>query len=252
MPSFASQRVKVTAIWPDGRTAHGGWEASVLRLHATAVPPAIFRADADGAARIDLAAASIALIPTTLSYRITLHGFDERRVRWTGSVDFAVPPASPTAVLPEIELRISVDRERHESPSLGLEQASVVGLDVNALGKLILYDVSEMLAALYYSLPSAALSLSGKVLDGLIKFKGQSSGWWPAGLDSKPLGVVLGHPVVKARIESDLGPEAWERLSNSFLYLRNTGAHQKFVPVNLPDAESSVALVLDMLSRWVR
>jgi hypothetical protein len=83
------------------------------------------------------------------------------------------------------------------------------------------------------------------------KLKGAAEGWWPPALDDKSLGVVLQDPTVRARIESDLSHATWEKLKASVLYLRNTGMHQRYTEVSLPDAAASIGTVLGIVNLWV-
>lgn len=179
-----------------------------------------------------------------------MSGHDTRGVAWSGTVIEAIG-ALPLGSSPAPrDVLVPVRRQPKNVDRLGLEESQVSLLSPDPLGRLVLYDVDEMLSALAASLPSAALAMAGKVLDGFLKFEGQSTGWWPAALDTSPLGPVLQNSVVISHGRTALGNATWERLEHSFLYLRNTGAHQKYVEIALSTAESEVELTLNVLNRW--
>lgn len=185
------------------------------------------------------------------TYRMVAKGYDSQGVAWAGETTETLGSGPDGATLPERELFVEMHRQPRDVSRLSPSDETVGLLIQDSLGRLVLKDIDELLTSLAGSLPSGSLSLAGKVLDGLIKTKGQRGGWWPAELDTKPLGVVLKHPEVVKRGKVALGAPTWERLEHSFLYLRNTGAHQKYVEISIATAESEAELVLQLLEKWV-
>jgi hypothetical protein len=248
----STQPVRVFAVLPDGRISPGGWSYEVVRLRAIRPRPSQANAGPDGSAVFNLLCPVPSVIPVQFQFKLTARGFDTRRVQWTGSIDVTLGPRPLGQLLPEITAYVPVQRATFTAENFELEEAAIAALDQTELGKLVLYDIDEMVTALRQSLPSGTLALAGKVLDGTLKFKGSAAAWWPAELDEKPLRPVLQHPTVRSRIESEIGPAEWVRLTTSFLYLRNTGAHQKYTSVSHTDAAASVGMVLDIINGWVR
>lgn len=247
----AVQPVRFLAVLPDGRVSEGGWTFEVLRLRHLGAKPVTKAAAADGSAVFDLRRPLPALVRVQFQLKVSAGGFDARRVRWEGVTFLTLGPAQPGLLLPETVTYVPVQRATNAAEEFALAEAALAILDSTVLGKLVLYDVDEMLTVLRHQLPSATVSLAGKVLDGVLKVKGNGS-WWPSSLDEKPLGTVLLDPTVRQHLEADLGLAAWHRLTASFLYLRNTGSHQKYTPVAMPDATASVGMVLDILNEWVK
>jgi hypothetical protein len=117
-------------------------------------------------------------------------------------------------------------------------------------GALVLADIEELLDCLSSSIPAAALSMVGKVLDGSIKVKAKQDGWWQAAWGRHPLGALLLEPEVKRRIVERIREGGWERLKGSAVAVRNVGSHHMFEPVSIDEAVASARVVFDFLPRW--
>jgi hypothetical protein len=170
-----------------------------------------------------------------------VHWEDDREVRYT------ISGRGPFRVQ-DVEA-FGLHRSRHDISAFGLDQSAIDGISQHAEADLLLYDIAELFDALAAGLPSSSLVMSGKILDGTLKLKGDREHWWNSDWDDKPLGFLLDRPEVKAAVIGRLGRGYWDRLRASAL-ARNPAAHQKFSQVSYHDALSVATIVLEAVNVW--
>ena len=248
--SHPVQPIVVRAVLPDGRISTGGWVVDVVQEQVVGAASRRVKAGADGSVRLDLPAPLPSLFPITFQWRLTAHGRDRRGVIWSGTVVEYTRMGAARRRLPLRNLYISVSRQPRQIDRFGLGEAMGTKLQATELGRLVLYEIGELHAALTGSLPSAALELASKVLDTFLKLRGHEGGWWPKALDTAALGTVLKNPDVVSRSRAAIGDAAWGRLEQSVLYRRATGAIPKYVEISIETAEADAEMVLETLKRW--
>ena len=172
-------------------------------------------------------------------------------VGWSGEVRhrWGLVHIRPGLPGPKREAQVMLSRQPRDI-SFGLNSQTFTAIQASAEGGLLLYDIEELLECLRSSLPSASLALAGKVLDGSVKIKARADGWWQSAWDRLPLGSLLSEAEVKKRLVSTIGEGGWDRLKGSGVYVRNVGAHQKFVLVSMDEAVASSRVVFDFMVRW--
>ena len=193
----------------------------------------------------------LATRPGRATFEFEADGGDARGVHWAGRTleTWNLVLVRRGHPLPVRNARVTVTRaplshELYLSPELRRF------IRAKASGELLLQDVDELTDCLTEELPAASLAMVGKVLDGTVKSRGLSEGWWSDDWDRMPLGSLPELKLVKERIISSIGTGGWERLRGSGVFVRNVGAHHKFEPVSMEEALASTRVVLDFLSRW--
>jgi hypothetical protein len=242
-------KVPVNVMLPDGR----GLPRALIESAPRGVRPKVttYKADEFGATEFTITwplANPRARVRTAWTFKAS--GFDEHGVRWEGRVDLVVDSIGTTPSRKHDGVTFELRRSKVDSSAIILEQDPTIALVGDELGELILDDVLEMRASLEDGLPSAALGMVGKVLDGFLKWVGTQEKWWVDEFDSLPLGALLERDEVKAAMRIHLGPGYWDRLRGSAVYVRNVAVHQKYAPVTIQEAVASAKVVLNALNKW--
>ena len=155
--------------------------------------------------------------------------FDEYGVEWSGSLSTTLNfrPGGGSRFNP---LDVPMRKARIDVAALALPVSSRAKMTGRVNGPLLVHDIDEMLESLSAGLPSAAICLAGKTLDGLLKVTGERDGWWDPSWDGSQLGTLVQTGAVVGAIKAAMGPGFLERLKGSVLYVRHTGAHQRTLP----------------------
>ncbi len=243
-------RVPVVAFLPDTRALTG----AIVRFWPNTWKrgPSVDRATgADGRANFQITyplAGPLTTIRARWAVQIT--GHDQHGVTWigggTGAQTFR-PRSDSYEANPFIPF---LDRGLTDVSHLKIEDRSLNELALTSLGNLVLDDLLELNASLRLSLPVSSLSATGKVLDGFLKVKGESEGWWDQSLDDLTLGGLLQAEPVKAAVRAHLPAGEIDRLRGSAVWVRNVAAHQKYAPVSLQEALASAGVVLRAMNIW--
>jgi hypothetical protein len=122
-------------------------------------------------------------------------------------------------------------------------------LAVEPEGSLLLDDHREMCETLIRGYPSAATALAGKVLEGILRIRGERERWWDDAWDRMTIGALLDEEAVRAAIRKQLG-DGWLRKIEGAGALRILGAHHKGVRITMAEANSAANVVNDVLAAW--
>jgi hypothetical protein len=175
--------------------------------------------------------------------------FDEYGVEWSGALSTNLNfRAGGGAVFAPLD--IPLHKTRVDVTALRLSGSAAAAIRTRAIGPLLLHDYDEMLEAIAEGLPSAAIRLAGKSLDGLLKVTGDRDGWWETAWDETQLGTLLQTGKVVSAIQSALGLGYLQRLRGSMMFVRHTGAHQKYTSVSIEEARASARLVMELAKKW--
>ncbi|MGC2359933.1 MAG: hypothetical protein WA691_06480 [Thermoplasmata archaeon] len=170
-------------------------------------------------------------------------------VEWAGSSSARWRLVRAPGVAPRREARIQIER-KHRAVQLAVPDSVLDTILKTGDGRLLVYDVDELLHCLRTSAPAAALSMVGKVLDGSIKIRARAEQWWLPSWDGLTVGRMLLEPEIKRRVIEKIGPGEWTRLQASGVYIRNVGAHQKFALVSMDEALASTRVLFEFMVRW--
>lgn len=173
---------------------------------------------------------------------------DSQYVKWKGSTVRQIDFPRGDDLQPPV-ICITLNRAEQEAPPLNIKGALWLTLSSTPLGQLVASDLQELIDALDDGLPSAALCLMGKVLDGALRMKGQGD-WWNPSWDNRTLGALFREEAVRKAVASDLGEGYLMRLEATSLPLRNIGAHQKATLPTLLEAQSTSAVLVELLNSW--
>lgn len=184
------------------------------------------------------------------NYLAVVSGHDRHGVTWVGEAKGGCVARGRLVAIDAKPLAVVLQRGLADVSHLKVGARVRGQLVTHELGNLILDDLLELNESLRLSLPVSSLSLTGKILDGFLKFKGQEEGWWVDTLDDLPLGTLLNADPVKQAIRSHLPPGEIDRLRGSAVWTRNVAAHQKYAPVSIQDALASAGVVLAAIEGW--
>lgn len=184
------------------------------------------------------------------NYAVKVSSHDLHGVTWVREARGSHRARTRANTIDADPLRVVVERAPTDVSHLTVEPPVRNQLGSSELGQLVLDDLMELNASLRSSLPVSSLSLTGKILDGFLKFRGEAEAWWDDSLDSKPLGALLQDDRVKTAIRSHLPAGEIDRLRGSAVWVRNAASHQKYAPVTLQEALASAGVIVRALNIW--
>jgi len=170
---------------------------------------------------------------------------DRRDVKWRATREVALQGSTR---LTTKHLSITIERVGSAMPEFEVKPTVWTALQKEPNGKYVASDLSELVDALRWGLPTASFSLIGKVLDGTLRVKGAQS-WWSPAMNKLTLGPLLEDPIVKNAIVADMGEPYWDRLRNA-VPVRNLSVHQHWSLLTMHEAYTAARVVLELLEKW--
>lgn len=147
-------------------------------------------------------------------------------------------------------IHITLQRGDQKSvPHLWIEPTVRYALMHHPKGRLVLTDFDEYCDALRTGLPTSAMVMAGKTIEGTIKLRAQHEGWWDSHWDHLTLRDLLAKQPVVDRFKAGLGQGFLDKLRGS-PSLRNPAAHQNWVWTTLSEAIGVSSMVVDLLNSW--